>query len=106
MLLFIRRLKVPQLLFRQVSRNRSSRSRRGETAPLVRNSPNAEVEGFSLAGADGTWQWADEATISGDKVIVSAKAVPNPVKVRYAYAVNPVANLYNKDGFPAVPFGE
>ena len=82
------------------------RSRRGETAPLVRNSPNAEVEGFSLSGADGMWHWADEATISGDKVIVSSKVVPNPVRVRYAYAVNPVANLYNKDGFPAVPFGE
>ena len=91
---------------RALADNYPERTKEGKVAPLVRNSPNAQVEGFSLAGADGKWHWADEATISGDKVIVSAKAVPNPVKVRYAYAINPVANLYNKEGFPAVPFGD
>ena len=91
---------------RALADNYPERTKEGKFAPLVRNSPNAQVEGFSLAGADGKWHWADEATISGDKVIVSAKAVPNPVKVRYAYAINPVANLYNKEGFPAVPFGD
>jgi len=82
------------------------RSSTNSYAPLVRNSPDAQVEGFSLCGADGKWFWADEATISGNTVVVSSKSVPDPVKVRYAYAENPVANLYNTDGFPAVPFGE
>ena len=83
-----------------------ARSKIPSRRPCGARCPSAQVEGFSLAGADGKWHWADEATISGDKVIVSAKAVPNPVKVRYAYAINPVANLYNKEGFPAVPFGD
>ena len=72
---------------------------------LKRNSPKAQVEGFSIAGADGVWHWADEATIGGDGVLVSSKAVPQPRAVRYGWSSNPMVNLYNTDGFPAVPFG-
>jgi len=71
---------------------------------LVRNSPNAQVEGFALCGKDGKWFWADKADIKGDSVIVSSSKVTVPVAVRYAWQDNPTCNLYNGAGFPAAPF--
>jgi len=63
-----------------------------------------KLQGFALAGADKQWQWAD-AVIDGKTVIVSSAKVPQPVAVRYAWSVNrPWANLFNKDGLPAIPF--
>jgi sialate O-acetylesterase len=58
---------------------------------------------FDLAGADKKWVVA-QAKIDGDDVLVWSDQVPNPVAVRYAWAQNPQVNLYNKEGFPAVPF--
>ncbi|MFM7925278.1 MAG: discoidin domain-containing protein, partial [Planctomycetaceae bacterium] len=40
----------------------------------------------------------------GDKVVVSSPKVAGPVAVRYAWADFPLCNLYNREGFPAVPF--
>ena len=63
-----------------------------------------ELKEFAIAGNDGKFVWA-KAVIDGDKVIVSSDLVPNPVKVRYAWADNPdTANLYNKENLPASPF--
>ena len=63
-----------------------------------------KLQGFSIAGADKTFVWAD-AEISGDKVIVSSKEVPQPAAVRYAWSnAFQWANLFNKDGLPAQPF--
>ena len=73
------------------------------TVPLVRNSPGGELEGFSICGEDHKWQWAD-AKIDGDTVVVWSAQVPKPVAVRYAWANNPVCNLYNGGGLPAGPF--
>lgn len=81
------------------------RSRIGKMGTVKRNAPSAEVEGFAVAGADGVWHWADEATIEGACVRVRSRAVPEPVSVRYGWAINPWVNLYNSDGLPAVPFG-
>ena len=62
------------------------------------------VKGFAIAGEDGTFVWA-EAKIEGkDTVVVRSEKVAKPVAVRYAWANNPVCNLYNKEGLPAVPF--
>lgn len=61
------------------------------------------LQGFSIAGADGHFFWAN-ARIDGNTVIVSSEKVAQPVAVRYAWADNPVANLYNKSGLPANPF--
>jgi sialate O-acetylesterase len=37
--------------------------------------------------------------------VLSSEKVANPVAVRYAWSMNPAgANLYNKEGLPAVPF--
>lgn len=58
---------------------------------------------FSIAGEDRKWHWA-EARIEGNTIVVSSKAVPNPVAVRYAWQSNPLASLYNGAGLPAVPF--
>lgn len=61
------------------------------------------LKGFAIAGADRKFVWAD-AVIEGDKVVVSSPKVPNPVAVRYAWAINPECNLYNGAGLPASPF--
>jgi len=63
----------------------------------------APLRGFAVAGDDKKFVWAD-ATIVGDKVVVSSSSVAKPVAVRYAWADNPLCNLYNKEGLPAGPF--
>ena len=65
---------------------------------------NSDLQGFALASKDGKWHWA-QAKIDGDTVIVSSKDVPQPTRIRYAYsAKRPWANLFNKDGLPALCF--
>lgn len=59
---------------------------------------------FAIAAKDGKFVWAN-AKIDGDTVLVWADSVKEPAKVRYAWAGYPIdPNLYNKEGFPAVPF--
>ena len=62
-----------------------------------------KLEGFAIAGEDGQYAWAD-AVIEGDTVVVSSPKVEKPANVRYAWADNPICNLYNQAGLPAVPF--
>ncbi|HYG33423.1 MAG TPA: sialate O-acetylesterase, partial [Clostridia bacterium] len=64
---------------------------------------DGELKGFAIAGEDRKFVWAN-AVIKGKKVIVSSPAVARPVAVRYAWDINPVCNLYNESGLPAVPF--
>ncbi len=78
-------------------------SKNPRMVPLVRNSPQSELEGFAICGENQKWEWAD-AKIDGDTVVVSSAAVPKPVAVRYAWAQNPFCNLYNAAGLPANPF--
>lgn len=73
------------------------------TAPLLRNSPKSQLEGFAICGEDRKWTWA-QARIEGAHVLVWSETVPVPVAVRYAWANNPTCNLYNGAGFPASPF--
>jgi len=61
------------------------------------------LTGFDIAGADRKFVHA-EARIDGNDVIVHSAEVGRPVAVRYAWADNPVCNLYNRDGLPASPF--
>jgi sialate O-acetylesterase len=61
------------------------------------------LKGFAVAGEDRKWHWAN-ALIDGDSVVVRSDQVQKPVAVRYAWANNPVCNLYNGAGLPAVPF--
>lgn len=62
-----------------------------------------ELKGFAVAGVDKKFVWAD-AKIVGDTVVVSSDQVAEPAAVRYAWADNPVCNLYNKEELPASPF--
>ena len=64
-----------------------------------------KLDAFALAGKNKQWHWAN-ATIEGNTVVVSSPQVPQPVAVRYAWAMNPSKRdlLYNKEGFPASPF--
>lgn len=61
------------------------------------------LRGFAVAGEDRKFHPA-EASIDGDTVIVRSTHVPVPVAVRYAWADDPDANLFNRDGLPASPF--
>ena len=61
------------------------------------------LTGFSIAGEDRTFVWAD-AKLDGNTVVVSSDKVAKPVAVRYAWADYPECNLYNKEGLPASPF--
>lgn len=66
--------------------------------------PEAKVPWLSIQAQDGTWHWAD-GKVDGADLVVSSKAVKQPVAVRYAYTQYPVGcYLYNKDGLPASPF--
>ncbi|WP_051291301.1 sialate O-acetylesterase [Pedobacter glucosidilyticus] len=62
-----------------------------------------ELNSFELAGADKKFYWAN-AKMVGNKIILQSDKVAQPVAVRYAWSSNPEANLYNKEGLPAVPF--
>jgi sialate O-acetylesterase len=62
-----------------------------------------KLEGFAIASEDMKFVWAD-AVIEGETVVVSSPQVQKPVAARYAWANNPICNLYNAEGLPAVPF--
>ncbi len=62
-----------------------------------------ELAGFEIAGPDGRFMPA-EARIDGETVLVTNPAVPVPAAVRYAWANDPPATLYNSAGLPASPF--
>ncbi len=61
------------------------------------------VEGFYIAGCDHVFHKAT-AVVEGHDVIVSSPEVRFPTAIRYAWANNPVCNLYNAAGLPAIPF--
>jgi len=61
------------------------------------------LKGFTIAGADKKFYPA-KAIIVKDKVIVSSSEVADPIAVRYAWANNPLCNLYNGANLPASPF--
>jgi len=62
-----------------------------------------KLEGFTVAGADRKFHWA-EAQIKGNCVELTCSEVERPLAVRYAWANNPVGNLFNSAGLPAGPF--
>jgi sialate O-acetylesterase len=73
----------------------------GANQKLVLKSLNPS--GFEIAGADGVFYPAD-ALIRDSEVMVSAVSVPNPAVIRYAWADNPPATVFNSEGLPAAPF--
>jgi len=68
-----------------------------------------DVKGFAICGEDKKWVWAKASIIGGSKkgtnqIEVSAEGVAKPVAVRYAWADNPVCNVYSAEGLPLTPF--
>lgn len=63
-----------------------------------------KILGFKIAGKDEKWQWA-EAKINGKTVVLSHPDIAKPVHVQYAFQKRSnFANLFNKDGLPALMF--
>jgi sialate O-acetylesterase len=63
-----------------------------------------KLQGFAVAGEDKVFHWAD-AAIDGETVVLNCDKVAAPAAVRYAWNErHPWANLFNKDGLPALPF--
>ncbi len=60
-------------------------------------------KGFSIAGTDGLFHWA-EVEIDGEEVVVWSPEVKDPVAVRYAWDDDPIVTLYNSAGLPAASF--
>jgi sialate O-acetylesterase len=59
--------------------------------------------GFAIAGEDKNFVWA-EARLEADEVVVWSDKVSKPVAVRFACIQFQDTDLFNKAGFPAVPF--
>lgn len=64
----------------------------------------AEVQGFTIAGADQVFHNAKAKIVGSSKVEVWSDEVSQPVAVRYAWADNPICNLYGIGGLPVTPF--
>ncbi len=62
-----------------------------------------EVRGFAIAGSDQKFVNA-KAKIVGQNIEVWSDEVSEPVAVRYAWANNPVCNVYSHEGLPLTPF--
>ena len=63
------------------------------------------VEGFVVAGADQKWHAAEAMLTGPDTVTVTApEGVSEIAAVRYGWADNPPATLFNTRGLPAEPF--
>lgn len=63
-----------------------------------------EAKGFAICGPDKVWRWADAKVIAPNRVEVTNPQVTAPIAVRYAWADNPVCNLYSAEGLPVTPF--
>lgn len=63
-----------------------------------------EARGFTVAGADHKFHRAKARVVGNNKIEVWSDDVSEPVAVRYAWADNPVCNVYSRDGLPATPF--
>lgn len=63
-----------------------------------------DVSGFTLAGEDQKFVKATARIVGKNKIELTAQGVDKPVHARYAWANNPVVNLYSREGLPATPF--
>lgn len=63
-----------------------------------------QVLGFTVAGEDMIFVNAHAEIVGKDQIKVWSDSVPQPVAVRYCWAMNPVCNLYDRNGLPVTPF--
>lgn len=62
------------------------------------------LNGFVLSGADQRFKTATAVILNDSTVAVVSPDVAVPVALRYAWARNPICNLYNSKEIPATPF--
>ena len=63
-----------------------------------------EPRGFTIAGEDKKFVAAKAKIIGKDTIEVWADSVSIPAAVRYAWADNPVCNVYGEANLPLTPF--
>lgn len=63
-----------------------------------------EPVGFAVAGEDKKFVWATAKLLKDGRIEVSSEEVKEPVAVRYAWADNPVCNMFDTMGLPLTPF--
>ncbi len=63
-----------------------------------------DVQGFTIAGTDKKFVQAKARILGKNQVEVWSDKVAEPVAVRYAWADNPICNLYDKSLLPVTPF--
>jgi sialate O-acetylesterase len=91
----------PQIEVVQASQNTLILSFKHIADGLVLNS--LSDHSFAIAGQDGQFKWA-QVQLKDHHIILSHLEISQPTMVRYAWADNPDAALYNSEGLPAVPF--
>ena len=62
-----------------------------------------EIAGFEIAGRDKQFVAAN-ATIKGDRIIVSSTQIDSPLYVRYLWTNYAEVTLFGKNGLPLAPF--
>ncbi|MGL4513352.1 MAG: sialate O-acetylesterase [Lacipirellulaceae bacterium] len=70
----------------------------------LRTMDGVEPAGFTIAGEDRVFHKATANLVGKDRVELRSDAVKSPVAVRYAWAFNPVVNLYDSEWLPVTPF--
>ncbi len=63
-----------------------------------------EPIGFTIAGADKKFYNANAKILEDGRVQISSASVAEPVAVRYAWAQNPICNMFADNGLPLTPF--
>lgn len=69
----------------------------------LRTRGGGSATGFELAGPDRVYHPA-HAVLQGETAVVGSELVAAPVAVRYAFSDDPLGNLENAAGLPALPF--
>jgi sialate O-acetylesterase len=64
----------------------------------------AEPRGFAIAAGDRKFVWAKAKIVGPATIEVWSDEVSAPSAVRYAWADNPVCNVYSAEGLPLTPF--
>jgi sialate O-acetylesterase len=71
---------------------------------LVTTDKYGYLKGFELAGADSVFYYA-KAYIKNEKVVIYSENVSKPIALHFGWAADASeCNLFNKEGFPAIPF--
>lgn len=63
-----------------------------------------ELRGFTIAGEDKKFVPAQAKILPDGRIEVSSDQVTSPAAVRYAWADNPICNLFSGAGLPLTPF--